>query len=162
VWRVLQRTGHLIEIQCSLVREPPARYAPSSSRLAADIMHENDSQTSPTWALRTMTDCCHTSKYSCWFETRDIYLGFAHHRTFSFLVDAGLVCRHVMWTCMYISTFRSGILPPSSRVKMEAVCSPETLVPTDKCTRCNSPEDQHRHLHRRQILKSHMLVSLLI
>jgi hypothetical protein len=42
----------------------------------------------------------------------------------------------------------------TSVLKMEAVCSSETLVPTHKSTRRDCPEDQHRHLHRRKNPKS--------
>jgi hypothetical protein len=41
----------------------------------------------------------------------------------------------------------------SSALKMEAVCSSETLVSTYKSTRRYYPEDQHRHLHRSENLK---------
>jgi hypothetical protein len=44
---------------------------------------------------------------------------------------------------------------PSSALKMETVCSSETLVSTFKSTRRNNPEDQHHHLHRSENLKSH-------
>jgi hypothetical protein len=41
-------------------------------------------------------------------------------------------------------------------LKMDTVYSLETFVSTYKCSRrCNS-EDQHRHLHRRVNLKSHI------
>jgi hypothetical protein len=39
-------------------------------------------------------------------------------------------------------------------LKMEAVCSSETLLSTYKSTRRYNPKDQHRHLHRRENLKS--------
>jgi hypothetical protein len=44
---------------------------------------------------------------------------------------------------------------------MEAVCSPDTLVSTHKSTRRYNSEDQHRHLHRRENLKSHTRDSIL-
>jgi hypothetical protein len=40
------------------------------------------------------------------------------------------------------------------QLKMEAVCSSETLVSTFKSTWHYNPEDQHRHLHRRENLRS--------
>jgi hypothetical protein len=43
----------------------------------------------------------------------------------------------------------------SSALKVETVCSPETLVSTYKFTWRYYPEDQHRRLHRRENLKSH-------
>jgi hypothetical protein len=46
-------------------------------------------------------------------------------------------------------TFRRNILPTSSGLK-EVVCSSETLISTYKSTRRYNPEDQHRHLHRRE------------
>jgi hypothetical protein len=42
-----------------------------------------------------------------------------------------------------------------TNLKIEAVCLSETLASTYKSTRRHSPEDQHRHLHRRENLKSH-------
>jgi hypothetical protein len=38
---------------------------------------------------------------------------------------------------------------------METVCFSETLVSTYKFTPCYNPQDQHRHFHRRENLKSH-------
>jgi hypothetical protein len=43
----------------------------------------------------------------------------------------------------------------TSVLKMETVCSSETLVSTYKFIRCYISEDQHRHLHRRRNLRSH-------
>jgi hypothetical protein len=39
---------------------------------------------------------------------------------------------------------------------METVCSSETLVSTYKTTQRFYPEDQHRHIHRRENLKSYI------
>jgi hypothetical protein len=44
---------------------------------------------------------------------------------------------------------------------METVCFSETLVSTYKSTRRYNPEDQHRHLRRRENLKSHVLLYFL-
>jgi hypothetical protein len=41
-------------------------------------------------------------------------------------------------------------------LKMEAACSCKTLVSTYKLTRHCNPEHQHRHLHRRENLESHV------
>jgi hypothetical protein len=51
-------------------------------------------------------------------------------------------------------TFRRNTLPSSSGMKMEAVCSSETLVAIYKSIWRKYPEDQHRHFHR-QNLESH-------
>jgi hypothetical protein len=46
-------------------------------------------------------------------------------------------------------------------LKMEVVCSSETLVSTFKSTWRYNQEDQHRHLHCRENLKSHTIRTLL-
>jgi hypothetical protein len=46
----------------------------------------------------------------------------------------------------------------TSAPKMETECSSETLVSTYKSTQCYCPEDQHRHLHPRENLKSDVLL----
>jgi hypothetical protein len=46
---------------------------------------------------------------------------------------------------------------PPLRSKMETVCFSETSVSTYKTARRHNPEEQHRHLHRRENLKSHIL-----
>jgi hypothetical protein len=48
----------------------------------------------------------------------------------------------------------------ASGMNMEAVCFSATLVSTDKSTRRYNPEDQHRHLHRRENLKSPIFTGL--
>jgi alpha-acetolactate decarboxylase len=51
------------------------------------------------------------------------------------------------------------VWPFFSALKIEEVSSYEsyeTLVSTSKSTRCNNPEDQHRHLQRCVNLKSHI------
>jgi hypothetical protein len=58
------------------------------------------------------------------------------------------------WNCRQVPTFRRNVLPPSSALKIEAICSSETLVSTYKSIWHFYPEDQHRHLHRRESLKS--------
>jgi hypothetical protein len=45
---------------------------------------------------------------------------------------------------------------PSSALKKETLCLSETLVSTYRSTRCHNPEEQHRHPHRREDLKSHI------
>jgi hypothetical protein len=45
----------------------------------------------------------------------------------------------------------------SSALKIDAVCSSETLVSVYKFTRCYNPEEQHRHLHSRGNLRSRCL-----
>jgi hypothetical protein len=40
-------------------------------------------------------------------------------------------------------------------LRIEAVCPSETLVSTYESTRRYKPEDQHRHPHRRESLRSH-------
>jgi hypothetical protein len=57
--------------------------------------------------------------------------------------------------CNQIPKFRRNILLPSSGLKMEAVCSSEILVSTYESTRRYNPAKQHRHLHRRENLRSH-------
>jgi hypothetical protein len=53
--------------------------------------------------------------------------------------------------------------PFYSALKMEAVCSSETLVSTYESTRCCNTEDQHRHRHRRENFQSHItFVSLAV
>lgn len=44
---------------------------------------------------------------------------------------------------------------PTSALKMKALCSTNTLVPTDMSTRHDYPEDYHQHLHRLDYIKSH-------
>jgi hypothetical protein len=44
----------------------------------------------------------------------------------------------------------------ASSLKMETVRISETLVSTYESTRRHTPEEQ-RHLHRREILKSHLI-----
>jgi hypothetical protein len=39
-------------------------------------------------------------------------------------------------------------------VKMETVCFSETLASTNESTRRQNPKEQHRHVHRRENLKS--------
>jgi hypothetical protein len=51
----------------------------------------------------------------------------------------------MMWTRRQIPTFR--------RKKMGAVCFSEMLVSIYESTRRHNPEEQHRHLHRRDNLK---------
>jgi hypothetical protein len=51
-------------------------------------------------------------------------------------------------------------LPPSSGLKMEAILSSEALVSTFKSTRRHYPQYQHRNLHRRENLGSHLLTTL--
>jgi hypothetical protein len=71
------------------------------------------------------------------------------------LVIIGLLGWNAVWTCTSISTFRGNIVSPSTGLNMETVCLSETLVSTYKSTRLYYPEDQHRHLHRRENRKSH-------
>jgi hypothetical protein len=42
------------------------------------------------------------------------------------------------------------------RYIMQEICSSETLVIIYKATRCHNPEGHNRHLHCREILKSHV------
>jgi hypothetical protein len=56
--------------------------------------------------------------------------------------------------CEYVDV---DLLGWSSGLKMEEECFSETLASTDKSTRRYNPEDQHRHLHRRENLRSHMI-----
>jgi hypothetical protein len=44
----------------------------------------------------------------------------------------------------YMHEIRRNILSLYSAMKMEAVCSSETLISTYKSTRLYGPEDQHR------------------
>jgi hypothetical protein len=68
--------------------------------------------------------------------------------------DGGLLGCDAEWFCMWIPTFRRNILPPSSALKREAVCSSKTLVFTYTFTRPHNSEDQHRHLYRPENLTS--------
>jgi hypothetical protein len=43
----------------------------------------------------------------------------------------------------------------SSTLKMEAICSSETSVETQRNTRCHIPEDDTLHNHRHENLKSY-------
>jgi hypothetical protein len=52
----------------------------------------------------------------------------------------------------------TNILPPPSALKMEAVCSSETLVPIYKYRRRHSPEDSYGQLHCRVHSRSHIFV----
>jgi hypothetical protein len=71
----------------------------------------------------------------------------------------GLLGCDAVWTCRYIPTFWRNILPLSSALIMKTVCFTETSVSTYKSTRRHNPEDQHRHFHCRENLKSHKLCS---
>jgi hypothetical protein len=72
-------------------------------------------------------------------------------------VDVVLQGCNAVWLCRSIQTFRSNILLSYSySLKMQAVCTSETLVSTNTSTRRYNPEDQHRHLHRRENLESHI------
>jgi hypothetical protein len=62
-------------------------------------------------------------------------------------------CRY--FTFSYIFNF-CWCCHPSSALKMEAVCSSETMISTYKSTRRHNPEEQHRHLHRRENLISYL------
>jgi hypothetical protein len=66
-------------------------------------------------------------------------------RVFRVVTQCGLVC-----------TYQRFEEHTASISWAEAVCSSETLVSTYKSTRRYSPEDQHRHLHFHQNLKSHI------
>jgi hypothetical protein len=61
-------------------------------------------------------------------------------------VDVALLSYNAVWTCRSIPTFLRSILPPSS---------------TLKSTRRYNP-GQHRHLHRRENLKSHIIFKILL
>jgi hypothetical protein len=55
--------------------------------------------------------------------------------------------------------FGKKILSPSSALKMETVCFSETLSTYESTLRHN-PDEQHRHLHRRENLKSHKVMRI--
>jgi hypothetical protein len=59
--------------------------------------------------------------------------------------------RNAVWTCRQI---------PMLQLRMEAAFSSETLVSTCKSTRCQNPEDQHRHCHGCENLKSNNIVEI--
>jgi hypothetical protein len=71
-------------------------------------------------------------------------------------VDVCLLGSKAVRTCREVPTFRRNILPPYSALKMEAVCSSKTLVCIYKSSRLYNPKHQHRHLHHRENLKSHI------
>jgi hypothetical protein len=50
------------------------------------------------------------------------------------------------WTCRRVPPFRSNVLSPSLALRMEAVCSLETLVPTYKSTWRHNSDDHYRYL----------------
>jgi hypothetical protein len=60
-------------------------------------------------------------------------------------IYVGLLGSNTVWTILRreIQTFRRNILSPSSALKLEVVCSTETLVSTYKSTRRYYPEEQH-------------------
>jgi hypothetical protein len=68
-------------------------------------------------------------------------------------VDRDLLGSDAVWTCRWVPTFRRNTMPQSSALKMEAVCSSETLVPTYKSTRRHNPENHNQQLHRRENLR---------
>jgi hypothetical protein len=72
--------------------------------------------------------------------------------------DVGLLGCNALWTCRQIRTFRRNTLSPPSGVNMEAVCFSETLATLHKSKRLFNPKDQIRHFHRRENLKSHLLL----
>jgi hypothetical protein len=50
------------------------------------------------------------------------------------------------WTCMWGTNVLEQLT--ASALKMEAVCSSETLVPTYKSTWHHNPENHNQHIHR--------------
>jgi hypothetical protein len=53
--------------------------------------------------------------------------------------------------------------PISSTLKMEAICSSEASIETQRATRCHIPEDDTLHNHRCENLKSFLdLITLTI
>lgn len=67
-------------------------------------------------------------------------------------VDLGLLGCHVVWTFKEIS---NTLNEQTSALKVEAVCSSEMLLSTQKSSRRYNPEDEPQHLHRRENLTSH-------
>jgi hypothetical protein len=68
-----------------------------------------------------------------------------------------------MVSCKWVPKFRKNILPPSSTLKTEAICSSEKLVSTYQTTGCHDLQDHSMNLHRHEDLrlkKSFMCVHL--
>jgi hypothetical protein len=72
------------------------------------------------------------------------------------IVDIGLLGCNTVWTC--VPTFQRNICRHLQAEVMEAVCSSETLASTYKLTRRYNPEDQRRHLHGRENLRSQKVI----
>jgi hypothetical protein len=67
-------------------------------------------------------------------------------------MSIGLLDNNASWPYRLVLMFRRNIL---SALKMETVRLSKTFVPTCKSTQRYNPEDKHRHLHRRENLRSH-------
>jgi hypothetical protein len=67
------------------------------------------------------------------------------------------LCYDILQLLDRLPTFRRNILPPSSTLSMEAVCSSEMFVLTYNTTWCDNPEDHNNILHCRENAKSHIL-----
>jgi hypothetical protein len=76
-----------------------------------------------------------TVLFTSWYTTR-------HGKD----VDVVVLGCNAVWACRKIKTFLRNILLSSLTLKMEALCSSETLVSTYKSTRSYNPEQQHRQV----------------
>jgi hypothetical protein len=71
------------------------------------------------------------------------------------MTNAIIVCCKLGWRINALNMFCSQRCWCSG-LKMETVCPSETFVPTYESVRRHTPEDQHRHLHSRENLTSHI------
>lgn len=63
-----------------------------------------------------------------------------------FYSNNGLLSCDAVWTCMQKPTLQRNVLPPPPTLKMESVCSSETLVPSYKTTWHHNPKEYYHLL----------------
>jgi hypothetical protein len=61
----------------------------------------------------------------------------------------------MLWTCRWVPIFQGDILPTSTGLKTEEICSPETTVHTYNSIWRHNPKDHHWHLCHCHSIKFH-------
>jgi hypothetical protein len=72
----------------------------------------------------------------------------------AFVLQSATRHQHIL-SYLWVYSYNSSKL--TLALKMEVVCFSETLVCIYESTRRHSPEERHRHLHRRENLRSHTM-----
>jgi hypothetical protein len=86
------------------------------------------------------------------------YIDTILHKTTKLYVNIGLLGCSVMWTYRQITTLHRNIMPPSSALKMEAMCSSDLTAGLHGMT-----TNQHQHLQTNsQIISSPSSCSMLL